>query len=79
MGVRLLSRIDAKLTRLTKANIVPSEEDVSEKDGKVCPRCGQYKPFSAFNKKTHSVDGYQNYCRDCIHEYQKVYRNNKKQ
>lgn len=36
---------------------------------KRCSRCGRILPLSAFLKKSDSPDGVQNYCTECVHEY----------
>lgn len=41
---------------------------------KRCPKCGRLLPKEAFNKKTKSIDGLQDNCKDCMRDYNKERR-----
>ena len=45
---------------------------------KLCDRCKQELPVSAFYRKSTSKDGYQHYCKECINRYRKEGRKSKK-
>ena len=34
-------------------------------EGKICSRCGTFKPLGEFNKRARARDGKQTWCRDC--------------
>lgn len=40
----------------------------------ICSRCNTQKPLCDFNTYTKSVNGYQNYCKECISEYLTVWK-----
>lgn len=42
--------------------------------GKVCPKCGEWKDFSRFQMNRYAKSGYQNYCRDCVREYDNTHK-----
>lgn len=45
---------------------------------KTCSKCGKEKPFSEFNKRKRSKDGYYIWCKDCAKKYQaEWYKQNK--
>ena len=43
---------------------------------KDCSKCGNYRPFSEFYKKTNSKTGYQAACKPCHKEGKRVWRAN---
>ena len=45
---------------------------------KLCDRCKQELPVSAFYRKSTSKDGYQHYCKECINRDRKEGRKSKK-
>lgn len=45
---------------------------------KVCSKCNQIKTISEFTKNKAKKDGYNNYCKDCNKEYQKIHYDNNK-
>lgn len=46
---------------------------------KVCTKCHKRKLISNFNKKNQYKDGYNNWCKECVKEYNKQYRETHKQ
>lgn len=46
---------------------------------KKCYKCGQMLPLSCFGKKTASLDGHQDMCRECHKVYMRDYYYSKKQ
>lgn len=46
-------------------------------DGKVCNKCGEFKPLSEYNKSSRRKDGHSNRCRECENAYRREwYRKN---
>jgi len=46
---------------------------------KICCRCEIEKPISEFHKKTSSKDGYDNRCKKCKREYNKMWTNDNRE
>lgn len=53
-------------TKLVARKIATS--DTTEGIFKICAHCGKKKPIDEFHQKRDSPDGHSNYCKDCIHE-----------
>lgn len=45
---------------------------------KRCPKCGDHKPFSEFNKNGHHKTGFQSYCRPCENAIHRKYQKSPK-
>ena len=45
---------------------------------KICSRCGQTKPFSAFDKNPAKHDGYSYSCKECTKELARIRYNSRK-
>lgn len=45
---------------------------------KICKKCGRFRKIGKFGKDSQKADGKRIYCRDCIREYNKRTKNNKK-
>ena len=43
-------------------------------DGKICSKCQEEKPISEFSTSSTSIDGLQAYCKACVQEYNREYR-----
>jgi hypothetical protein len=41
---------------------------------RLCTKCGEFKPLSAFYKQTASPDGLNNHCKECIYAYVDAHR-----
>lgn len=48
-------------------------------DTKRCPRCAKTKARSAFSRNRRSRDGLCSYCKECVLQYQRVWRANNKE
>lgn len=46
------------------------------KKGKICIKCGKFKPLWAFSKDNHNKDGYRNSCKMCDAKQQHEIREN---
>lgn len=49
------------------------EVTLPQDEGKKCPRCGEFKPWSVFAKNRSAKDGHQSYCRPCSARVQREY------
>ena len=45
-------------------------------EGKICTKCGVWKPLEEFNKNKTRKDGRQYECRECTKEYKKQWSKN---
>lgn len=41
---------------------------------KQCKRCDQWQPEAGFNKHPYTVDGLNPLCRDCVNNYNRIYK-----
>lgn len=42
------------------------QEQDTTSQGKRCPKCGTWKPYSEYHKNRSTQDGYQSYCKPCF-------------
>lgn len=46
---------------------------------KICKKCGKELPLSEFNKRKVTKDGYNHWCKECVKQYNKQYREEHKE
>ena len=49
------------------------------KQERLCKKCNEVKPFSAFHKRKVDKSGVQSKCKECVKTYRKTYRENNKE
>lgn len=49
------------------------------KEGKTCPKCGQFKSWDSYHKNSYSSDGFQVYCKLCRKQQQDNRKQHKKE
>jgi len=62
-----------KIERLEE-NIIKKPEPVEQVETKRCIQCGEVKPLSEFYRRKDSKDGFNNRCKKCLDEYQKLHK-----
>ncbi len=72
LGKNLVPHKNCKMceTKLVARKIATST--TTEGIFKICAHCGKKKPIDEFHPKRESVDGHSDYCKDCIHEAQRL-------